>query len=160
MKETERIAEQLRAALEGGAWHGPALEEIAGELTAEEAVRRPLPDAHSPWEIVLHVVTWLETVARRLQGQEVELTEAEDWPRVAGRDGAAWDELRTRLADAHAELQRLLGEMSDGDLERRVAGQEYDAYYMLHGVVQHTLYHAGQIAILGKAIRTPEDGSG
>jgi len=29
-------------------------------------------------------------------------------------------------------------------------GKHYTFYYMLHGVVQHELYHAGQIALLKK----------
>lgn len=149
--EIRRIQDQLRRAVEGGAWHGPALREIIGDLGAGEAARRPLPDVHSPWEIVSHVVAWLETVRRRLDGEEIELGEAEDWPRTAGPDESAWVELRERLARAHEELQRTLERMSDEELERRVPGKTYTNYFMLHGVVQHTLYHAGQIAILKKA---------
>ena len=35
----------------------------------------------------------------------------------------------------------------------RVPGKRYDFYFMLHGVAQHALYHAGQIAILKKVQR-------
>ena len=34
----------------------------------------------------------------------------------------------------------------------RVPGKRYDFYHMLHGIAQHELYHAGQIAILKKAL--------
>jgi hypothetical protein len=33
----------------------------------------------------------------------------------------------------------------------QVPGKKYDFYHMLHGIAQHELYHAGQIAILKKA---------
>lgn len=155
--EIQRIREQLRNALEGGAWHGPALAEAIGDLQAGEALSRPLPALHSPWELVLHVAAWLETVARRLNGEPAELTEAEDWP-ATGRGGEAdWAAVRGRLDRAHAELQRLLEQMGDHELGDRVTGQAYDRYFMLHGVVQHTLYHTGQIVVLKKAIRTTTD---
>ena len=37
-------------------------------------------------------------------------------------------------------------------LDALVPGYDYSYYVMLHGAVQHTLYHAGQIAILKKEI--------
>jgi hypothetical protein len=66
---------------------------------------------------------------------------------------AAWAEAKARLGDAHEALQRALGAMTDAELERPVPGKGYDNYFMLHGVVQHTLYHAGQIILLKKEIR-------
>jgi len=33
-----------------------------------------------------------------------------------------------------------------------VAGRDYTTYVMVHGVIQHNLYHAGQIAILKKVL--------
>jgi hypothetical protein len=41
--------------------------------------------------------------------------------------------------------------MPDSRLTERVPGKDYDIYFMLHGAVQHALYHAGQIALLKKA---------
>ena len=64
MSEATRIADQLRRAFHGEAWHGPALLELLKGVPSEEAARRPLPKAHSIWEIVLHVGAW-ENVARR-----------------------------------------------------------------------------------------------
>lgn len=152
--EVARLREQLRRAIEGGAWHGPALREVVDDMDAREAAARPLPEAHAPWEILLHAVVWLETVARRLRGEDARPTPAQDWPRVPETaTEVAWREAQGRVAAAHEELQRVLGDLSDEDLGRRVVGQEYDAYFMLHGLVQHTLYHAGQIAVLAKAVR-------
>jgi hypothetical protein len=40
MNEVERIADQLRRAVEGKAWHGPALLELLEGMSAEEASLR------------------------------------------------------------------------------------------------------------------------
>jgi uncharacterized damage-inducible protein DinB len=152
--EVRNIRDQLERAMEGGAWHGPALWEIVGDMTAEEAASRPLSGAHSPWEIVLHVATWLDTPRRRLDGEPAEPTEDQNWPEVPEPTRDAWDAARQRLADAHASLQAKMEGLDDGDLRRRVPGHDYDLHFMLHGVVQHTLYHAGQLALLKKALRS------
>jgi uncharacterized damage-inducible protein DinB len=152
-REIDRIQDQLRRAVTGDAWHGDSLAEILADLQATEAVARPVADAHTAWEIVLHIVAWLETVARRLGGEAIELDEAEDWPVVDDASEAAWAHLRERLGAAHDELQTAIGTMGDDELAAPVPGRQFDRYFMLHGVVQHTLYHAGQIVILKKAIR-------
>lgn len=151
--ETERIRSQLRNAIEGGAWHGPSLKEIVGDMRAHEAAQRPLAGVHSPWEIVLHTIVWLETVDRRLRGVGLELTAEEDWPAVSEETQSAWSELLDRLDQAHGSLQRTLAGQDDQALGDRVVGKEYDRYFMLHGTVQHVLYHSGQVALLKKALR-------
>ena len=55
MTEIERIEDQLKRSLEGEAWHGPALEELLADVRAEQAAAKPVPPAHSIWEIVLHI---------------------------------------------------------------------------------------------------------
>jgi uncharacterized damage-inducible protein DinB len=152
-RERRRIRDQLRNAMDGGAWHGPSLHEIIGDMTAKEAAGRPLASVHSAWELVLHVAAWLEIVRRRAEGDPARPTEAENFPAVPEVTEAAWTEARARLRRAHEELQAAIERLDEPDLDRPVAGQRYDVGFMLHGVIQHTLYHAGQVAILKKEIR-------
>src|SRR5580700_1924345 len=51
--EPALIAEQLRRAFEGDAWHGPAVLELIEGLDAATAAAKPLPDVHSIWELLL-----------------------------------------------------------------------------------------------------------
>jgi hypothetical protein len=37
-------------------------------------------------------------------------------------------------------------------MDRKATGPDYSCYVVLHGVVQHDLYHAGQIVLLKKAL--------
>ena len=151
--EVVRIREQLRHAMEGGAWHGPSVRELLEDMTAEEAAARPLPSVHSAWELVLHMAVWLEIVRLRVQGDPAEPTEAENFPAVSEPTEAAWADARARLRRAHDDLQSVLPSLTEEDLEGTVPGQRYRVAHMLHGTIQHTLYHAGQVAILKKAMR-------
>src|SRR5512140_3807607 len=99
MDESNRLAEQLKLALNGGAWHGPSWRELLEGITPEAALYRPIPSAHNIAEIVLHTTTWHEVVRLRLQGESPQVSDAEDWPRPAGNGHGFewWPALRQRL---------------------------------------------------------------
>ncbi len=151
MRERERLREQLEVAWTGPAWHGPALGEVLAGVGAEQAAMRPLPGRHSIWEIVLHLTTWLEVGRLRASGRDQEPTPAEDWPRPPDTTSAAWEDARARLESAHLALLELLGAMDEGRLDEAAAGRDYSVGFLLHGVVQHYAYHAGQIVLLKAA---------
>ena len=152
MSEIQGIEDQLRRAFEGHAWHGPAVRELLADVTAAKAAARPLPDAHSIWEIVLHIATWEEVVRRRLQGEAIaDLPPAQDWPLVGDTSEAAWHKAMDDLERVHHTLIEAIAQAGDVRLAEMVPGKEHSVYHMLHGVIQHDLYHAGQIAILKKA---------
>jgi len=139
-------------------WHGPALADLVGDVTAEQAAARPVPGAHSIWELVLHVSSWTEIVRERLVGSaKSEPTPEEDWPPVRDQSAAAWRAAVERLKEAHRELAADVAQLDDSMLIGRVPGREHSVLAMIHGVVEHDAYHGGQIAILKRALesRTP-----
>lgn len=152
MREVERIARQLKRAHEGHAWHGPSLKELLGGVTAEQAAARPVAGAHTIWELVLHVEAWERVALRRLGGDPAQIFNTEeDWSAAAG-DDEAWHAALTRLAETSAALRAAILELADGGLDEPIHPGMSSRYVTLHGVVQHTLYHAGQIAFVKKAL--------
>jgi Uncharacterized protein conserved in bacteria len=153
MTEASRIADQLNRAFSGEAWHGDSVLEILDGVNAAQAATRPIPDAHSIWELVLHITAWDRAVLRRFDGTIVELEGAENFPKVQDSSEAAWQKSLGELRRAHQALIDAVKAMPDKKLQEMVPGKEgahYTFFYMLHGVVQHELYHAGQIALLKK----------
>jgi hypothetical protein len=149
--ECDRIADQLYRAVEGDAWHGPPMRALLADVSPEAAAAHPVPGAHSIWELVLHVTAWADAARRGLAGEVVELSEAEDWPAIGSVGHAEWCEATAALERAHAELRRVTMALGDGHLEDRTPGKPYTLYVLLHGIVQHTLYHGGQVALLKRA---------
>jgi uncharacterized damage-inducible protein DinB len=153
MPEAARIADQLRRAFDGDAWHGDSVFEILEGVTAAQAAARPIPNAHTIWELVLHIAAWDGAVLRRLGGVAVALSDAENFPAVKDASEAAWRKERAEVRRVHEKLIAAVAALPDSRLGDVVLGKEgahYTFYYMLHGVVQHGLYHAGQIALLKK----------
>ncbi|HKD01269.1 MAG TPA: DinB family protein [Terriglobales bacterium] len=151
MSEISRISQQLKLAYEGEAWHGPAVLEILSGVDARAAAARPIPNAHTIWELTLHISGWEDVIRRRLGGEACTLGDADNFPDVKDKSEAAWNKTVEALKLANQELLKAMNGLPDSRLTDRVPGKNYDVYTMLHGAVQHALYHAGQIAILKRA---------
>ena len=153
MNEVERIRDQFERAFNGDAWHGPSVMSLLDGVTASQAAAHPIPGAHSIWELTLHIAAWEDACRRRLEGDPAQLTENENWRPITDTSEAAWESTKQELIDTHRRLRRAIGAIDDARLNQpMITAGEASVYVTLHGGVQHDLYHAGQIAILKKAI--------
>jgi uncharacterized damage-inducible protein DinB len=151
--EIQRILDQMDRAFSGDAWHGPSLMVLFEDLSAENASKHSICGVHSIWELVHHIGAWHKIVYQRLKGETVEVTSETDWPPVWAATEVAWKQSVESLAQSHSRLRKAVEGLRDDQLEEKPAGNEYSRYITLHGIVQHDLYHAGQIAVLKKALR-------
>jgi len=150
--ETKRLASQLRRSYEGEAWHGPDLRKLLSDVAADHAAAKPVRGAHSIWELVLHVTAWEREALAMVGGKAHEtLTGEKDWPPVRETTDAAWKAALADLETVTRDLAAAIRAMPVEKLDELVAGAQYHFYFLLHGVVQHNLYHAGQIALLKRA---------
>lgn len=155
MSEVRRIEDQLRRAFEGQAWHGDSLMELLNSVAAGQAAARPLKDVHSIWEIVLHIAFWEEVSRRRAEGDEAPVENlADGWVSPIDTSDPAWQQTLEKLRQTNEALCQTIAKLDDERLKESAAGQPYSIYFMLHGVIQHNLYHAGQIAVLKKALNS------
>jgi len=152
MTEVERIVDQLSRAFEGEAWHGPSLMKILEDVSASQASSRAFSEAHNIWELVHHIAAWERAGTRRLSGDPANLTDDEDWPAVSDTSEIAWQQTKEMLRAVHIEFQNAVSTLDESRLDQLLVSGPATVYGTLHGVIQHTLYHAGQIAILKKAI--------
>jgi uncharacterized damage-inducible protein DinB len=153
-REIERLEEQLKRALEGEAWHGPSVLESLGGVSADEAAAHPIPGAHSIWEIVLHLTTDYSLVLRRLSGDGRRLTPGEDWPPCPAATEENWRKAAQDLRKLNQELRQAVLAFPGARLDEPLVSEvPYTAYTQFIGVTQHNLYHAGQIALLKRALR-------
>lgn len=150
MSECHRLADQMRLAYDGDAWFGPSLVSLLDAVPAGRAHEHPIAGAHSPAELVAHAAFWKEVVQRRCEGDAVADANHRDWPRI-DRTTMTWTVLRKRLDAAQAALLSRVESLGDHRLDEQVPGQAISLYVMLHGVVQHDIYHAGQVSMLLKA---------
>jgi len=148
MRTTELLLDELNRVFGGNAWHGPALRNLLDGVSEKQAAARPLPNAHSILELVVHVGTWMDVVARRLVGNVVDSTTVPDWSDVTKR---SWRGVIEELERAQSRLCDAVARMSTDDLQSPVPGKQISKHEEILGVLNHTVYHAGQISLLKKA---------
>jgi uncharacterized damage-inducible protein DinB len=145
---TKRLANQIERTVTGPMWHGPSLNDVLAGVSAADARKRPIAGAHTIWEIVLHVAVWAEVPRARLQGERMaDLPPEEDWP----QPGDDWNAALARMREAYRALADDVRNLDDERLPSKVGNLEYTVGTLLHGVVEHGTYHAGQIALLKRA---------
>jgi uncharacterized damage-inducible protein DinB len=158
MTEIERIVDELQREHSGEPWHGSPLRQILKGMSAAHAAAQPIAGGHSIWELVLHITAWKNEVRRRLSGAAASDPEEGDWPAVGDPSDARWRQALAALERAHTELVAAIRQVPDAQLSkatndpRAPGGAGVSYYILLHGIVQHDVYHSGQIAIVKKGL--------
>jgi uncharacterized damage-inducible protein DinB len=139
---------------EGNAWHGPSVREALAGVTAAQANARPLANAHSIRELVQHIAVWESVGRRRLEGDRapIDISSPDDWPPADEKREAAWEQAKAALDRGHEALREAIARVSESRLDKPILEGMSTVYVTLHGVIHHDLYHAGQIAMLKKAL--------
>ncbi len=153
MTECDRIAEQLDKALRGSPWHGgPCLRDLFTTIEARVAIARIVPNAHSIWEIALHLAATQENLIRRIGGDASTLhgSEEDEWPCVGEETPEAWDVLCNQLSAQDQALQQCIREYPSELLNEPLVEGGSSAYNTFHGYLQHNAWHGGQVVLLLK----------
>jgi uncharacterized damage-inducible protein DinB len=152
-RELNRLDQQLRRTLEGEAWHGPSVLELLAGVTAVQAASHPIGGAHSIWELVLHLSSDYTLILRRLAGDGRPLTQEEDWPTCPASTEENWERTVHDLRLLSDKLRLAVRNYPVDRLDDPIVSEvPYTAYAQFIGVTQHNLYHAGQIALLKRAL--------
>src|SRR6266581_4648688 len=151
MTETKQIADAYRAVTLKGAWYGPTLGELIAKTSPEEATKPPVPGAHSISELLQHLLLWNERTRNTSDSHPMPRWEPEkEW----AEPPISWNELVTRWNQSRDLLEEKIRNFTIEDLARQVPGRNYPYETLLHGIVQHTIYHSGQIAMVLSMLRS------
>lgn len=155
-EELLRIIDLLNDTYESEqAWHGPSVVEILRGVSPKLADKRISAATHTIAELVFHMTTWRIFAVRKLQGDasfDIK-TKEKNWKTFPQVDDFEWETLQMELSLSQEELISELEKRSNDEfLDQIVPGRTYSYYTMLHGLVNHDLYHGGQIALLKKAL--------
>lgn len=153
--EINLLIAQLKDAYEGDPWFGRPAKQLLAEVDETIAFTK-LNGQHSILELIWHMVNWREFAISHLEPSEKSLAyfEEADWRSLDHTNKALWPEGLQKLQQSQDELLRLLSQKDDALLEQNVTGRTYTYRKLLSGIVQHDIYHLGQIAFITKALRS------
>jgi len=151
VNQTQRIADSYRAATIKAAWYGPSLAELLAEISPDLATAPPAPGGHSISALLQHLLLWNERVRNASDSNPLPRWQPEkEWAEPA----IPWNELVTRWNQSRDLLEEKIRNFPLEDLAQQVAGRSYPYETMLHGIVQHAIYHSGQIAMVLSMLRS------
>jgi uncharacterized damage-inducible protein DinB len=151
MSQTQCIADSYRAATIKDAWYGPSLADLLSQISPELATKPPVPGAHSISALLQHLLLWNERVRNTSDTTPLPPWQAEkEW----AEPPIPWTELVSRWNQSRDLLEQKIHDFPVQDLPKQVPGRTYPYQKLLEGIVQHTIWHAGQIAMLLSMLRS------
>jgi uncharacterized damage-inducible protein DinB len=154
-KEILTIVNQLKEAYEGDPWWGRSAGILLGEVNEQIAVEKPAGQ-HSILELVWHMINWKEFAISRIHeidGKDLHYFESNDWRHLDHMHKSLWHQGVERLHYVHNELLDVLERQEDALLDQDVSERGYTFRKLFNGVLQHDIYHLGQIAYIVKLVR-------
>lgn len=150
--EIDSITETLNDVLYGEPWFGRPVFSILNEIHPALVYKKPNEDAHSLIDLVYHMITWADFTLKNLQGNAkggVEESEQLDWRNIDPLEHT-WARGLSELKSIHKEITELLKQKDDSILDQPVEFRTYNFRFLLNGLIQHNIYHLGQIAYVKK----------
>ncbi|MEW6652802.1 MAG: DinB family protein [Bacteroidota bacterium] len=148
---------ELNKAIDGDPWYGASLKSILAGVDHKQAVMRTHPKTHSIAEIALHILAWIEETASRLDGNEPKVPKRGDWQNIAALEKREWKNIISRIFKEHKRVTKLTLALTIDKLEEQVGiernpalGTGFTFREMLVGLMEHNVYHSGQIALIRK----------
>lgn len=152
MSELNRILNHYDNVLNGDPWHGDPVWKILEGIPAETAAARPLGGTHGIWELVSHMTFWEGVVTKRLAGARAGLVEELNFPPMPEPTDENWQKTLDEFRASNHTFREALAKLDPAKLEQLTAAGKRTYYDEAHGIVEHHVYHLGQIAMLRKAL--------
>lgn len=150
MNEIERLTNLLRQTFDGNPWFGEPLLVKLESVDFEQANCVPAGAKKSVAELVMHIISWRIFTIKKLEMNEpfmIEMNSKGDWPDVSVNSASAWKTVLDELISTQKKLLNLTMGLSTDDLDKTVLGKPYTFRYLMEGIIQHDVYHLGQIGL-------------
>lgn len=149
----KNIIRQLNEIQDGSLWFDQCLKEKIGSLSEEEAFIKPIPQVHSVAEHISHILEWRKECLFQFKGQRTDLMNSpNDWKDNDTLSKTGWENLKNLLYESTEILINALKDKDDTYLETMFADTNYNFHYIIEGIIQHDLYHLGQIGVTIKLL--------
>jgi uncharacterized damage-inducible protein DinB len=159
MTTSEKLSNELEKVLSGDPWYGNPVYQIIEPVSFEAAFEKPDHAAHNIAEIVLHMLAWTEEVMDRMNGMTAGVPSSGYWPPTGSPTEQKWQNYVNDLKLVNVNLQGLIQNFPEekwsepmNDERNRELGNGVSYEELVNGLIQHHIYHSGQIALLNRII--------
>lgn len=154
MNKSEILADRLEEVIYDSPWYGQNINDILSKINATQALIR-INNQHSIAEILQHMTVWKRFVYQKTFGDkefDIRANDETDWKIIESLSEGEWGTMILEFMSITGELIQALGQLSAASYDKKVPGRDYTYDHMLFGIVDHDIYHIGQIALLSKLV--------
>ena len=158
-KEIQSIIRNLENTLDGDPWYGRPVYALLGEVDPSMAFKKPTAGSYSLMDLLYHMLTWAEFTLKRIEKDSINDLAAFEkidpiaigWREIDPKIHD-WDEGLAAFIATHQQIIALLHTKGDAFLNEIVDYRQYNFRFLLNGLIQHNIYHAGQVAYVMKLL--------
>jgi hypothetical protein len=152
MKLAKEVARHFREVHSGGNWTASNLKTVLHDVTYEQAVTK-VKDLNTILTLTYHIHYYVAAVLKVLQGEPLQAKDAYSFDHPEITSQAEWEAFLTKVFDAAETFAEHVEKLPEARFAETFANEDYGSYYRnMHGIIEHTHYHLGQIALLKKLV--------
>ncbi|WP_159039887.1 DinB family protein [Christiangramia fulva] len=162
-KRIDQLIASLSEVFEGEPWYGESVMRKLENVSYIIGDKTCLPESHNVAQIVAHLISWKNFAIEKLRSNgsfNIKIDSKQDWPEVEVQSRKDWEDLKHELVVAQNDIYDFLKDKSDHFLDEKVAGRDYTYDFLLKGIIQHDIYHLGQIGLIQSQLKNQEKHSG
>ena len=152
MNLTAQIAKHFRDVHFGGNWTSVDLKKTLADVDWQQATTK-VYSFNTIAILVFHINYYISAVAKVLQGEPLTAHDkySFDLPPIQSQED--WEKLLNKMWTDAENFANLIEQLSETKLGQIFSDEKYGTYYRnLHGIIEHTHYHLGQIVLIKKII--------
>lgn len=155
MNLPEQIAKHFREVNFGGNWTVSSLKEVLSDVSWEEAVTQT-GNFNTILGLVYHTHYFVHALLTVLEGQPLQANDKFSFDHPPVNSDEDWNHLLNTVWTEAEQASSLIEQLSETKFGEVFCDEKYGNYYRnIHGIIEHTHYHLGQIALIKKLIKQP-----
>ena len=152
MNLTAQIAKHFRAVHFGGNWTSVNLKDQLTGLTWQQATTQ-VYSFNTIAKLVFHINYYVSAVSKVLEGGPLDAHDKYSFDLAPIQSEEDWQALVAKTFSDAEHFIGLIEQLPDSKLGEVFSEEKYGTYYSnLHGIIEQTHYHLGQITLIKKML--------
>ncbi|RYD55540.1 MAG: DUF1572 domain-containing protein [Sphingobacteriales bacterium] len=153
MNLSQQVAKHFKELYFGGNWTCVSMKETLGGVTLKEATTK-VSSLNTIAVLVFHMNYYVDAITQVLQGNPLEAHDKYSFELPPLQSEEEWQHMLAKTFTNAETLAGLIEQLPEERLWEIFRNDKYGIYYRnLHGLIEHSHYHLGQISLLKKMIR-------
>jgi hypothetical protein len=140
-----------------GTWTSVNLKQTLADVTWQQATTK-IYSLNTIATLVFHINYYVSAVLKVLQGGPLDAHDkySFDLPPIQNQED--WEKLLAKMWTEAENFAMLVEKLPESKLAETFSDEKYGNYYRnLHGIIEHTHYHLGQIVLIKKILLQRDD---